>query len=98
MFASLLASGWINALLAQISFPTTNAIIGKVFHEACQTPQGARGHNQFSGALRFPLGRVESRFFGRLLSALVHGRRSQINGYWPFVELLLLSSRRLILR
>jgi len=33
MFARLLASGWINQLHAQKPFPTTNAIIGKVFHE-----------------------------------------------------------------
>jgi len=33
MFARLLASGWINELHAQTPFPTTNAKIGKVFHE-----------------------------------------------------------------
>jgi hypothetical protein len=41
IFAPLLASGWINQLHAQTPSPTTNAKIGKVFHEACQPPQGA---------------------------------------------------------
>jgi hypothetical protein len=41
MFAPLLASGWINQLHAQTPSPTTNAKIGKVFHEACPPPQGA---------------------------------------------------------
>jgi hypothetical protein len=37
MFAPLLASGWINQPHAQTPFPTTNAKVGKVFHETCQT-------------------------------------------------------------
>jgi hypothetical protein len=41
MFAPLLASGWIYQLHAQTPSPSTNAKIGKVFHETCQPPQGA---------------------------------------------------------
>jgi hypothetical protein len=41
MFAPLLASGWINQLHAQTPSPTTNAKIGKEFHETCQPPQDA---------------------------------------------------------
>jgi len=52
MFAPLLASGWINQLDAQTPSPTANAKIGKVFHETCQPPLCARGHNDFFGALR----------------------------------------------
>jgi hypothetical protein len=52
MFATLLASGLINQLHAQTPSPTTDAKIGKVFHETCKTPQEARGHNHFSDALR----------------------------------------------
>ena len=42
MFASQSASGWINQLHAQTLSPITYAKTGKVFHETCQTPQGAR--------------------------------------------------------
>jgi hypothetical protein len=55
MFASLLASGWINQLHAQTPSTTTDAKIGKVFHETCQTPQGARGHNHYESATRRPV-------------------------------------------
>jgi hypothetical protein len=51
IFALLLASGWINQLHAQTSSPTTNAKIGKVFHETCQPSRDPRGHNHLSAAL-----------------------------------------------
>jgi hypothetical protein len=54
MFALLWASGWINQLLAKTLLPTTDAKIGKVFHEPCQPAQGDREHNHFSVALRCP--------------------------------------------
>jgi hypothetical protein len=55
MFAPLLASGLINQLHAQTPFPTTNAKIGKVFHETYRKPQGARGHISKVTARKWPL-------------------------------------------
>ena len=50
---ALLASGWINQLHAHTPFPTTNAKIGKVFHETCQPQVWLSRHDPIRESDRF---------------------------------------------
>ena len=79
MFAPQSASGWINQFHAQTLSPITYAKTGKVFHETCQTPQGARGNYHFSGALRCPAVAVAPHVSAPRRAAPIYGKRSNIS-------------------